>query len=293
METNDKKNQTQEKLRVTCKSCGKSFNIRIPSKPGRYSVKCPHCAQSISLTFSEKESQLKKLRRMAKKVSAPQINAPVLGKTVEVKDRVYVIKTLAVVNHPYKAICPICGSNIPLLPTVVGKPIKASCKKCHSLVYYKAVEKAPSNGVSASEKAAKEEDAKTDKDEPVKKNKTIKIAVPKGAIAWKRGKGILAKTRVFRLREGANTIGRKDDTSPSDIMIERDDEISRRSIMIDVVYNDEKKDFTYELKVLRNTNPVYVNGRPMGNDEVISLNYNDIICLGKTNITFIQIKNKK
>lgn len=292
METNDKKSKTQETLRVTCKSCGKSFNIRIPEKPGRYSVKCPHCAKPISFTFSERESQLKKIRKMVPKVSAPQTNAPVLGETIKVKDRVYVIKTLAVVNHPYKAICPICGSNIPLLPTVTGKPIKASCKKCHSLVYYKAVEKGSSNGIKVGKKAVKEDDTKTEKGEPAKK-KTIKIAVPKGAIAWKRGTGILAKTRIFRLREGANTIGRKDDTSPSDIMIERDDEISRRSIVIDVVYDDEKKDFIYELKVLRNTNPVYVNGRPMSNDEVIRLNYNDIICLGKTNITFIQIKNKK
>ena len=117
--------------------------------------------------------------------------------------------------------------------------------------------------------------------------------MPKGAVTWKQGRCLLSRTKVKLLKEGSNIIGRKDDTSPSDIMIEKDDEISRRSVAINVVYNDEKRDFIYELKVLRNTNPVYVNGRPVGHDEIVRLNYNDIICLGKTNITFIKIDKKK
>ena len=289
MEMND--NNSQGKLRVSCNSCGKSFGIRFPAKPGKYNVNCPHCSKPISITFSKKEPKIDKLGKMAPKMSAPRIKAPILGEVEKFKDKVYVIRKLAVVNRPYRVVCPDCGTDISLLSNEAQKAVKARCKKCHSVVIFKAVEKRSSTGINVGKKKVEETDAKTDKEKP--KKKTMKIAMPKGAITWKQGKGLLAKTKVFRLREGANTIGRKDDTSPSDIMIERDDEISRRSVMIDVIYSDEKKDFTYELKVLRNTNPVYINGRPMGNDEIIRLNYNDIICLGKTNITFIKIDKKK
>lgn len=291
METNDKKNKSKGKAIATCDSCGKSFNICIPNKPGKYKMNCPHCSKQISLTFSE--SKLNEFGKMAKKLAAPRIKAPILGKPEKVKDRVYAIKTLAIINRPYRVVCPECGTDVPLLSSIAGKPIKARCKKCHALVFFKADEKKVSTETNDRKKIDKKKDAKSEEKGEPEKRKTIKIAVPNGAVSWRQGKGILGKTRIARLREGSNTIGRKDDTSPSDIMIERDDEISRRSILIDVVYNTDFKGFTYELKVLRSTNPVYVNGRPMGIDEVVRLNYNDIICLGKTNVTFIQIDKKK
>lgn len=373
----DTKNNTQGKLRVTCESCGKSFGIRIPAKPGNYNVTCPHCAKPISISFTKKEAGQVAPSERGRKISAPRIVAPILGKTERVKDRVYVVKTRAIVNRPYRVVCPDCGNNISLLTNEAGKTAKASCKKCHavvfyravekpssgagknvvntgisapriqapilgkiekvkdrvyvvktkaivnrpyrvvcpdcgtdislltneagrakarckkckSVVYYKATDKESSTGINVGKKSVKAEDVKSGDDKP--KRKTQKIAVPKGAVTWKQGRCLLSRTKVKHLKEGSNIIGRKDDTSPSDIMIEKDDEISRRSVAINVVYNDEKRDFIYELKVLRNTNPVYVNGRPVGHDEIVRLNYNDIICLGKTNVTFIQNKEKK
>lgn len=281
----------QGKLSVTCQSCGKSFGIRVPAQPGEYDLKCPHCANSISITFTKQEPKQGGMANNKKLISAPRIVAPILGELEKVKDRVYIIKTRAIVNRPYRVVCPDCGTNIALLANETNKVIKASCKKCRAIVFFKAVEKISSSSSNKSKKT--DEAGNSDADDDHQRKRTQKIAVPKGALTWKQRRGLLGKTKVARLRKGVNTMGRKDGISPSDIMIENDDEISRRSVAISVVYSDEKRDFIYELKVLRNVNPVYVNGRPINRDEIVRLNYNDIICLGRTNITFIQNKEKK
>ena len=95
--------------------------------------------------------------------------------------------------------------------------------------------------------------------------------------------------KIFQLKVGRNVIGRKDESMPSDINIDNDRTISRRSIEINVNQN-QNGGYMYKLKVLKATNIVYLNNNPLQEGESTSLMYNDRIQLGKTQITFIEDK---
>ena len=276
----DKNNNNPNQLRMTCDNCGKTFRINTPSKPGNYNTKCPHCATPVKVNIAAPN--------MSEVLHAPRIKAPILGEPVKVKEKVYAIKTRAVVNRPYKAVCPDCGTDISLTPTVVNKNLKAQCNKCGTVVVYKAVEnKATPHNSTA------EENSSSDGGESVGRRKTHKLTPPSGALRWK-SKGLLKRREVVgRLNQGINTVGRKSPDEFSDIMIEGDKEMSRRSVEINVKEQAGVKDYIYELRVLRTTNPVFVNGRPVALTEVVKLNYGDSIIMGKTSISFIKLKDNK
>lgn len=86
------------------------------------------------------------------------------------------------------------------------------------------------------------------------------------------------------LHEGQNVIGRYIEGTESDISIKGDNYMSRRSVSIDVIYQDNG--FLYKLRVLRAANPVYVNDSQLQVDESRYLNFGDRIVLGKTMFTF-------
>ena len=97
--------------------------------------------------------------------------------------------------------------------------------------------------------------------------------------------GLLGKNVSYTLRPGKNIVGRADETYPSDISIDKDDTVSRRSVEIDVLPN-EKGGYRYKLSILKATNPVYVNGSPMQVGEALYLNYGDTLQLGRTVFKF-------
>ena len=84
----------------------------------------------------------------------------------------------------------------------------------------------------------------------------------------------------YSLRLGENTIGRKDSTLPSDIEIDGDPTISRRSIMITI--SENYGGYTYLLKVLKVFNPVLVNGISLSVGQTLQLNIGASIYLGQT-----------
>lgn len=88
----------------------------------------------------------------------------------------------------------------------------------------------------------------------------------------------------YPLQEGKTVIGRLDYDDPSDISIEGDTTISRRSICIDI--RADKYGFDYILKVLNASNPVRVNGKELQIGETKYLDLGDIITLGHTNLKF-------
>jgi hypothetical protein len=90
--------------------------------------------------------------------------------------------------------------------------------------------------------------------------------------------------KSFKLKVGSNIVGREDTDQPSDISIPSDNTISRRSI--DIVVTKEDKGYSFKLKVLKATNPVLLNNRPLSADESVSLNFGDSITLGKTKFRF-------
>ena len=135
---NNTKNGNPRQLRLACSSCGRLFRINVPAKPGNYATACPHCAAKIKLTLSPSNEIPKKPKTNG--LVIPKVKEPVLGDPVKVKDKVFIIKTRAIVNRPYKAVCPDCGEDIALLPKRSNLLLTARCKKCGTLILYKAVE---------------------------------------------------------------------------------------------------------------------------------------------------------
>lgn len=90
----------------------------------------------------------------------------------------------------------------------------------------------------------------------------------------------------FPLNVGVHTIGRADADCPSDISVKNDPCMSRRSVSIEVKKAD--KGYTFRLTVLKATNPVLHNNKPLTEGESISLNYGDSIILGETKFRFIK-----
>ena len=89
----------------------------------------------------------------------------------------------------------------------------------------------------------------------------------------------------FPFHNGVNTIGRADDEIVSDIAIENDDSISRRSIAIEVSMA-ELGGYLFKLTVLKSANAVLHNNVPLSEGDSVSLNYGDRIVLGRTKLKF-------
>lgn len=121
---------------------------------------------------------------------------------------------------------------------------------------------------------------------PIRRN-NITHTDPKGMLCWKSG-AIMRRSKSYRLMRGRNTVGRYDPEKPSVVMISGDDEMSRQSVEINVIPKQGINDYLYELRVLRATNTVFVNGRPVGYGLTVQLNYGDTLCMGRTIISFIK-----
>ncbi len=88
----------------------------------------------------------------------------------------------------------------------------------------------------------------------------------------------------YQLRYGETTVGRFDVAEQSDIPINGDYAISRRSVSITITPMGSFTD--YRLKVLKATNPVFVNGKKIDQGKHIMLNDGDKIRLGNTKFRF-------
>lgn len=104
-----------------------------------------------------------------------------------------------------------------------------------------------------------------------------------GLVECKRG--FFSKDKIHALREGAMTIGRNDPGCTSDIMID-DPTISRRSLKLTV----EKKQsagisyYSYTMAVENAKNPVIYNGDKLSMGDVVELQIDDTIKIGKTKL---------
>ena len=115
-----------------------------------------------------------------------------------------------------------------------------------------------------------------------------RIMTPDESVTLMRGKLTRLRRGWFNtsypLKAGTNTIGRKDSSVPSDIELEGDSTISRRSLEIAVSTTGAGNIF--KLRVLHSTNPVLVNSERLNDGDTIQLNFGDIILLGKTKLRF-------
>lgn len=244
---------------------------------------------------------------------------PVLGTPIRYKDseKLFVIKNRAKVNTPYKVVCPTCGNEIMLMARKADAVIREKCSHCGVTVAFKASNPQEEVKLESTKKsnapktpALPEIPKLPDVPEiPSEGRKTINLGTtgagvrekalprslsfgkPKGMLVWKSGTSLMRRMKFFVLNEGSNTIGRNDAHIPSTVMIEGDPEMSRRSVEINVIRVKGQPDYFYDLTILKSTNPVFVNGRPVGYGKKVRLNYGDTICMGKTTISFVKSKD--
>lgn len=155
----------------------------------------------------------------------------------------------------YKLSCPFCGKDFPV--KIVGK-------KEEKKVAEKPVEKP----------AAEPEHRPT---KPL-----VMKSGGHGCLVMKRGK--LLSDRRYDLKEAVTTVGRSDSSLPSDISIDNDPTMSRRSVCITMEMRQEVP--LYKLTVLNATNKVVCNGRGLDKGDSVYLSFGDVIVLGKTTFSF-------
>ena len=101
----------------------------------------------------------------------------------------------------------------------------------------------------------------------IKPTDSIENWTAEGKAGGRIAKVVVTRTKMVFMRErkeydlkiGVNVIGRADAMSPSDIMIEDDMTVSRRSVSITVEVSGGS--YRYWFEVLKSTNPVLVNGK--------------------------------
>lgn len=93
----------------------------------------------------------------------------------------------------------------------------------------------------------------------------------------------MKERKEYDLKIGVNVIGRADAMSPSDIMIEDDMTVSRRSVSITVEASGGS--YRYWFEVLKSTNPVLVNGKRHAVGESFVVEPGTKFVLGRTKLS--------
>ena len=105
-------------------------------------------------------------------------------------------------------------------------------------------------------------------------------------------KGFMKHDEVFDLSEARDyIIGRNDPMALSDINVD-DPTMSRQSVKISASVSNNGS-FLYKLCVLRSTNKVMVNGRPVSQGDSVFLEFGDSFVLGRSTFVFQKSKEIK
>lgn len=215
-------------------------------------------------------------------------------------NRVYIIKQRAKVGQLYKMVCPECGFSMVKKVAKEGRQ-RWDCPQCKAIVGFAAVANAPKSAPNSQENPlagnpqvakAQLEKEKQDKarqnGEKQEKQETPRKPTTKLDKSAQQGMGELVwgsffSRKHFVLRPGSIWIGRKDSQEPSELQL-NDGYVSRRSVLIDVIPSD--KGYLFKMTVKNASNPVYVNSSEIAVNNSVYLNFDDVIIMGKTKLTF-------
>lgn len=125
----------------------------------------------------------------------------------------------------------------------------------------------------------------------IKPTDSIENWMAEGKAGGRIAKVVVTRTKMVFMRErkeydlkiGVNVIGRADAMSPSDIMIEDDMTVSRRSVSITVEASGGN--YRYWFEVLKSTNPVLVNGKRHAVGESFVVEPGTKFVLGRTKLS--------
>lgn len=125
----------------------------------------------------------------------------------------------------------------------------------------------------------------------IKPTDSIENWMAEGKTGGRIAKIVVTRTKMIFMKErkeydlkiGVNVIGRADVMSPSDIMIEDDMTVSRRSVSITVEASGGS--YRYWFEVLKSTNPVLVNGKRHAVGESFVVEPGTKFVLGRTKLS--------
>lgn len=125
----------------------------------------------------------------------------------------------------------------------------------------------------------------------IKPTEGIENWTAEGKVGGRIAKVVVTRTKMIFMKEhkeydlkiGVNVIGRADAMSPSDIMIEDDMTVSRRSVSITVEASGGS--YRYWFEVLKSTNPVLVNGKRHAVGESFVVEPGTKFVLGRTKLS--------
>lgn len=125
----------------------------------------------------------------------------------------------------------------------------------------------------------------------IKPTDSIENWMAEGKAGGRIAKVVVTRTKMLFMKErkeydlkiGVNVIGRADAMSPSDIMIEDDMTVSRRSVSITVEASGGS--YRYWFEVLKSTNPVLVNGKRHAVGESFVVEPGTKFVLGRTKLS--------
>ncbi|MDE5878209.1 MAG: FHA domain-containing protein [Muribaculaceae bacterium] len=245
--------------------CRKEIKLKRPARTGVYKVTCPHCGivKQLRLTGSDAMQQPAAPDASLQPVavtgqsSANIASAPKPATPDNSRQAIVELKDDFIVGVTYTIMCPHCGKQEIGFAADKAGVQGIVCPWCKGRI-----------GLSV-------------------RNKTEVIVVTQPLQMFK-GKLILLRrgwlNKDYPLPEGKTIIGRRDEAVMSDIAIENDSSMSRRSVEIEVVQTD--RGYTFKLSVLKAANPVLHNNRALRVGDSVSLNFGDSIVMGKTKFRF-------
>ena len=301
-------------LDVKCIECGAHFEAMTRKRMGMIMVNCPHCKASQQYMVKPPKKGGEDNEPVGKFVT--QMPVRILGEVVS-KDGRYVIEKRAKIGMQYGFICPKCNKQIAIKTDQVGEQ-GATCKECGAKVFFQAYDPVEEERLRQeqerlrqereAQQLKREEEQHRQQEEQRRQQEEVRpykyvddipdvepddrpsqetvVAPPRrrltnGELQW--GGGLLSSPQKVRLYDGTTIVGRKDANTPSDISF-IDPEMSRRSVQIDAEPRNGVMSFT--LTVLKDLNPVLVNGRRVPQGMSVLLRSGMKIKLGQTTLTF-------
>ena len=257
------------------------MRMRNPMKPGVYKVTCVACNNAFHVKIVDKTQPVPPVPPPAPQPEpqpAPQPEPQPVPPPVPQPEPQHEPQEDLIVKY-----CTSCGVKLRIRNPKPGEH-QIKCPKCGNLVAYQwqpAFQPTPQPAPPLDNDA----DGKT---------KVLGIGFNKvlvtGQLLLK--KGFMKHDEVFDLSEARDyIIGRNDPMALSDINVD-DPTMSRQSVKISASVSNNGS-FLYKLCVLRSTNKVMVNGRPVSQGDSVFLEFGDSFVLGRSTFVFQKSKEIK
>lgn len=249
-------------VNAACPYCGNSVKFYMPPKPGVLSFTCPAAGCGKQFRVQVTEAMLLQANPVATKPQQPN------PQPQQPKPQPQAQQPQA---HPKQQV------------HTQAQQVQSQLQQAQAKV--QQVHTQPQQQVQAQQAQAQQQKRS------IKPTEGIENWTAEGKSGGRIAKVVVTRTKMLFMKErkeydlkiGVNVIGRADAMSPSDIMIEDDMTVSRRSVSITVEASGGS--YRYWFEVLKSTNPVLVNGKRHAVGESFVVEPGTKFVLGRTKLS--------